>query len=177
VKAAILADGDLRALAVLVRREISKLDRQLAVDSIRTMDDHVSEVVAPQRFVALLVGVFAAMALLLASVGLYGLLAYTTAQRRKEIAVRMALGAERPTVMRMVIGEGARLVGAGLLIGLLGALAVSRLVASLLYQTGSFDPLVFAIVPGVLGSVTFLACALPAWHATRVEPVSALRTE
>ena len=177
VKAAILADGEPLALAALVRQEVAKLDRELAVERVRAMDDEVSEVVGPQRFSTLLVGVFAALALLLASVGLYGLLAYTTAQRRKEIAVRMALGAVRLTVMRMVIGEGARLVGVGLLIGLLGALAVSRLVASLLYQTASFDPLVFAIVPGVLGSVAFLACALPAWHATRVEPVSALRTE
>jgi putative ABC transport system permease protein len=177
VKAAILADGDLRALAVLVRREISKLDRQLAVDSIRTMDDHVSEVVAPQRFVALLVGVFAAMALLLASVGLYGLLAYTTAQRRKEIAVRMALGAERGTVMRMVIGDGARLVAMGLLVGLLGALGVARLIASLLYQTNPYDALAFAVIPAVLAPVAFLASALPAWRATRVEPVAALRSE
>ena len=109
-------------------------------------------------------------------------LAMREEQLRRSGAVDPRVGArrrfgERLTVMRMVIGEGARLVSVGLVIGLLGGLAVSRLVASLLYQTGSFDPLVFAIVPGVLGSVAFLACALPAWHATRVEPVSALRTE
>ena len=177
VKAAILADGEPLALAALVRQEIAKLDRELAVERVRAMNDDVSEVVAPQRFSTLLVGVFAAMALLLASVGLYGLLAYTTGQRRKEIAVRMALGAQRPAVIRMVIGEGARLVGVGLLIGLLGAVGVSRLVASLLYGANSSDLLVFLIVAGVLGPVAFLACALPAWLATRVEPVAALRTE
>ena len=103
------------------------------------MDQRVSDVVAPQRLSTQLVGVFAAIALLLASVGLYGLLAYTTAQRRKEIALRMALGAERRSVVGMVIGQGARLVAMGLVVGLIASLALTRLVASLLYQTNPYD--------------------------------------
>jgi len=175
LKAALFAEGDPRALAALVRQEVSKLDRELAIESIQTLNEQVSDVVAPQRFSTRLVGVFAAIALLLASVGLYGLLAFTTAQRQKEIAVRMALGAERRTVVGMVIGQGARLVAMGLFIGLLGSLALTRVVASLLYQTSPYDFLAFAIIPAVLVPAALMACALPAWRAARVEPTRALR--
>jgi putative ABC transport system permease protein len=177
LKAAVLVEGEPRALAALVRQEISKLDRELAIEAVQPMEEQVSDVVAPQRFSTLLVGVFAAIALLLASVGLYGLLAYTTAQRQKEIAVRMALGAERREVVGMVIGQGARLVAMGLLVGLLGSLALTRLVASLLYQTTPYDLITFASVPAVLAVVAFVACAIPAWRAARVEPITALRAE
>ena len=177
LKVAVLAEGDPRALAALVRQEISKLDPELALQSIQTMDEQVSDVVAPQRVSTLLVGVFAAIALLLASVGLYGLLAYTTGQRQKEIAVRMALGAERGAVIGMVIGQGARLVAMGLFVGLLGSLALTRVVASLLYQTNPYDPLAFAIIPAALIPAAFMACALPAWRAARVEPTTALRAD
>ena len=125
LKVAILADEQPRALATLVRQEIAKLDRELAIESLEPMDDQVRESSAPQRVSTWLVGAFAAIALLLASVGLYGLLAYTTAQRGKEIAVRMALGAERRAVVRMVIGQGARLVAIGLAAGLVSALFLS----------------------------------------------------
>lgn len=148
-----------------------------AIEAVQTMDEHVSDVVAPQRFSTLLVGVFAAIALLLAAIGLYGLLAFTTAQRQKEIAVRMALGAERHAVMAMVIGQGARLVGAGLVIGLLASLAFSRTVASMLFQTSPHDLLAFAIIPTVLVPAALVACALPAWRAARIEPSAALRAE
>jgi putative ABC transport system permease protein len=141
------------------------------------MDEQVSDVVAPQRFSTLLVGAFAAIALLLASVGLYGLLAFTIAQRRREIAVRMALGAERRTVIRMVIGQGARLVAIGLVAGFIASLALTRLVASLLYQTNAYDLITFATVPAVLAVAAFMACALPAWRAARVEAITALRAE
>ena len=177
LKVAVLADADPRALASLVRREISKLDSALAIEAVQTMDEQVSDVVAPQRFSTLLVGVFAAIALLLASIGLYGLLAFTTAQRQKEIAVRMALGAERHAVIAMVIGQGARLVGVGLVIGLLASLAFSRAVASMLFQTSPYDLLAFAIIPAVLVPAALLACALPAWRAARIEPTAALRAE
>ena len=177
VTAAILADGDPRALSALVRLEISKLDPELAIESIQLMDDKVSEVVAPQRFSTLLVGVFAGIALLLASVGLYGLLAFTMAQRQKEIGVRLALGAERRAVMGMVIGQGARLVAVGLAIGLLGSLALTRLVASLLYQSNPYDLQAFAMIPSVLVPAALLACAIPAWRASRVDPIKVLRSE
>jgi predicted permease len=177
LKAAVLADGDARTLAALVRQEISNMDRELAIETIRPMDEQVSDVVGPQRLSMLLVSVFAGIALLLASVGLYGLLAFATARRQKEIAVRLALGAERSAVVGMVIGQGARVVALGLLVGVLGSLAVSRVAASLLYQTNPYDLLAFAIIPAVLVPAALLACAIPAWRASRLEPIAALRTE
>jgi putative ABC transport system permease protein len=177
VKAAILAEGDPRVLASLVRQEVARLDRALAIESLQTMDEQISEVVAPQRFGTLLVGAFAAMALGLASVGLYGLLAYTIAQRRKEIAVRMALGADRRAVVALMIGHGARLVAIGFVVGVLGSLALVRVVASRLYQTSPYDLTAFALVPAVLIPAAFLACAIPAWRAARVDPINALRAD
>jgi predicted permease len=177
VKAAVLAEGKPEALAALVRREISTLDRELAIERIEPMTEQVRAVVAPHRFGTMLVGAFAGMALLLASVGLYGLLAFTTAQRRKEIAVRMAMGAERRAVIALVIGQGTRLVAVGLLLGLAGSLILTRLAASLLYQTGAFDPVAFAMIPAVLVPAALLACAIPAWRAARVDPITALRGE
>ena len=177
LNAVLLGDGDPRALAPLVRQAIAKLDPELAVENIQPMDREVSNVVAPQRVSTLLVGAFAAIALVLASIGLYGLLAYTIAQRRKEIAVRMALGADRRTLIQMVIGHGARLVAIGLMAGLAGSLALTRLVASLLYRTNQYDLMTFVTVPAVLAAVAFMACALPAWRAARVDPIMALRAE
>jgi predicted permease len=176
-KAVVLADGEPRALAALVRQEISKLDRDLAIENIQSMDEQVSDIVAPQRVGTLLVGAFAAIALLLASVGLYGLIALMTAERRKEIAVRIALGAERRAVVGMVIGQGARLVATGLVLGLTGSLVLIRVIASQLYQTNPYDLLAFAIIPAVLVPAAFMACALPAWRAARVQPTMALRAE
>lgn len=177
VKAAVLAEGDPRALATLVRQEIAALDPDLAIESILPMDDRVSTVVAPQRFSAQLVGVFAGMALLLASVGLYGLVAFTTAQRRKEIAIRMALGAGRLTVVRMVIAQGGRLVAVGLAAGLLASLAVVRLMSSLLFRTNEYDVATFVTVPALLALAALAACAVPAWRAARTDAMTALRTE
>lgn len=177
VRAAVLADGDPRVLAALIRREISKLDPELAIEAIQPMDEQIGEAVAPQRFSTLLIGAFAALGLLLASVGLYGLLAYITAQRRKEIAVHMALGAERRAVVGMVIRQGARLIAMGLFVGLLGSLALIRVVASLLYRTNPYDPVAFAVIPAVLVPAALMACAIPAWRAARVEPITALRAE
>jgi putative ABC transport system permease protein len=177
LEAVLLADGDPRAVAALVRQEIAKLDRELAIESIEPMEAQVNDVVAPQRVSTVLVGAFAAIALLLASVGLYGLLAYTIAQRRREMAVRIALGAGRHTVMGMMVGQGARLVATGLVAGLIGSLVLTRLVASLLYQTNPYDPVTLITVPAVLAVVAFIACALPAWRAARVDPIIALRAE
>jgi predicted permease len=177
VKVAVLADGDPRGLAALVRQEISKLDRALALETLQPMGEQVSDLVSPQRVSTLLVTVFAAIALLLASVGLYGLLAFTIGLRQKEIAVRMALGAERRAVIGMVIAQAARLVAIGLLIGLPGSLALTRVVASLLYQANPYDLAAFAVIPAVLVPAAFIACAIPAWRAARVAPIVALRAE
>lgn len=104
-------------------------------------------------------------------------LAYSVAERTQEIALRMALGAERHTVIRMVIGQGTRLVAIGLIAGLLGSLVLTRLLASLLYLTNPYDLITFVTVPAVLDLAAFMACALPAWRAARVEPITALRAE
>jgi putative ABC transport system permease protein len=177
VKVVLRAESEPELLAPLVRQKILELDRELAIESIETMDQQVRNVFAPQRFSTVLVGVFAALGLLLASVGLYGLLAYTTAQRRKEIAVRMALGAERRTVVGMVVGQGARLVGAGLLVGLPCSFVLTRLLASRLHQANPYDVVTFATVAAVLVLTALLACGLPAWRAARVDPTTALRAE
>ena len=177
VKAAVLTQGDPAVLASLVRQAVARLDSELAIESILPMTEQIREVVAPQRFSTLLVSIFAATALLLASVGLYGLLALATSERQKEIAVRMALGARRRAVIGLVVGQGARLVLAGMIVGLLGSLVMTRLVASLLYQPHPYDVVAFLLIPAALVPAALLACLLPAWRATRVEPVAALRGE
>ena len=177
VKAAVLAQGEPRALAAAIRQEISTLDRELAIQNIELMDQQVSDAVAPQRFSTLLVCAFAAVALFLASVGLYGLLAFTITQRTREIAVRLALGAERRAVMRMVVAQGAQLVAIGLTVGLIVSLGLTRFVASLLYRTNQYDLVTFLTVPAVLTAAALIACVLPAWRAARVEPLTALRAE
>jgi predicted permease len=170
VKAAVLADGEPRALASRIREEIATLDRELALENVQLMDQQISDILAPQRFSTLLIGAFAAVALLLAAVGLYGLLAFTTMQRRKEIAVRLALGAERRAVARMVVAQGARLVA-------IVSLGLTRFLASLLYQTNPYDLVTFVSVPVVLAVAALIACALPAWRAACVEPLQALRAD
>ena len=177
VKAAVLVQGDPRALPARIRQEISTLDRDLAIQRIELMDQQVSDVLAPQRFSTVLVAGFGAVALFLASVGLYGLLAFTTTQRTREIAVRRALGADRRAVVRMVVAEGAQLVAFGLTAGLIISLGLSRFLASLLYQTSQYDLMTFLIVPAVLSAAALIACAVPARRAARVDPLIALRAE
>lgn len=177
IEAAVRSDGDPRPLAALVRTEIRKLDPRLAIESIETMDARIQSAVAPQRASTLLVGAFAALALLLAAVGVYGLLAFTASQRQKEMAVRMALGAERRAIVRMVVGQGARLVAIGLTIGTAGAFVLSRALSPLLYRTDPHNVAVFAIVPIVLVPTALIACAFPAMRAARVNQATALRAE
>jgi predicted permease len=175
VKLAVRTDADPRALVAPVRGEIASLDRQLAVEAIETMDDRLGESVAPRRFGMLTLGAFAAGSLLLAAIGLYGLLAFNVAERRREIAVRIALGAEPPAILRMVVGQGLKLVAMGLVAGALSSFWVARALTSLLYQTAAHDAATFAVVPVVLAVISLAACALPAFRASRVEPISSLR--
>jgi putative ABC transport system permease protein len=177
LKVALLAEGDPGALGRSVREAIAKLDPSLAVARIETMDDLISEAVAPMRFGTGLVSAFGAMALMLATIGLYGLLSFTTAERAREIAVRMALGAERRRVVQLVLGQGARLVAIGLAVGLASSIGLSRFIASRLYDTSAFDPPTFVAVALVLGLVALTACVLPARRAARVDPMSVLRAE
>jgi putative ABC transport system permease protein len=177
VKLAVRTSGDPLTLASAVRTAINRLDSQLAIGSIATMADRVSDVVAPRRLSAMTLGAFASGSLLLAAIGLYGLLAFMVRERRREIAVRLALGAEPRRILHMVVGRGLKLVSMGLLAGAVASYFMARAVRSLLFQTESHDLMTFATVPLVLATIAIIACALPAYRASRVEPLGALRAE
>jgi putative ABC transport system permease protein len=177
VKLAIRSTAAPRTLVASVRGEITGLDRQLPLQSIETMEDRLGTSVAPRRFSVVALGAFAVGALLLAALGLYGLLAFSVAERRREIALRVALGAERPAILRMVVGHGVKLVALGLTMGALASVGVTRVLTSLLYQTDAHDIVTFAVVPVVLVLISLVACVLPAMRALQVEPITALRSE
>ena len=169
--------GDPAAVADAIRRETKALIPALPPPIIRTMDDLLSDTVAQPRLQTGLLTLFAALALLLAAIGLYGVLAYSVAQRRQEIGVRLALGAQRSNVLSLIIGQGMKLALVGLFVGIVGALAVTRVMQSLLYGITPTDPLTFTTVSLVLAAVALLACWLPAHRATRIDPMEALRYE
>jgi predicted permease len=163
------------AMVASVRSAIREAAAPFVLSDIETMRQRTSEAAAHRRFQTVLLAVFAGIALFLALVGLYGLLAYSVRQRTAEIGVRMALGARRSAVIAMVLRHGLRLTGAGLLLGLVAAGVVARWSASLLYGIRAFDPLTFLAVPVLMMSAAALACIVPAWKASRVDPVSSLR--
>jgi putative ABC transport system permease protein len=165
------------ALVPAIRREVAALDPMLPVTEMQTLDDVIGASVAPQRFNAALLGGFAVVALLLAALGIAGVLAISVAQRTQEIGIRLALGAQPPVVLRMIVREGMLLVGAGLLIGLPAAFAATRLLRSLLFETVPHDLLSFTSAALVLCAVALAACAIPALRASRVSPVTALRID
>ena len=168
---------DPRSLAAAVRSEIWKVDPEIPVQKIRTMDEVISEAAAPRRFQMLLVLLFAASALLLASLGIYGVVSYTVAQRTNEIGIRVALGARTAAVYRMVLRQGLTPVVLGLVAGVAGALVLGRLLTSLLFEVSPADPLTIGAVMIALAAVAAFACTVPALRATRVDPMSALRYE
>lgn len=141
------------------------------------MGDRMSDVVAPRRFSTMTLGGFAGGSLLLAAIGLYGRLAFMVRERRREIALRLALGAEPSRILRMIVARGLKLVSIGLLAGGMAAYVMAWAVQSLLFRTDSHDLVTFATVPVVLAIVAILACALPAYRASRVEPLGALRAD
>jgi len=169
--------GDPSALTALVRREVYAVDPDQPVARTELLTKLVENSQARQRFALTLFGVFSGLALLLAAVGIYGVMAYAVTQRTNEFGVRLAIGASRRDILVLVLRAGGKLAAAGIAVGLLGALAAGRAIQSLLYQTGARDPLVFALIALVLGGVALLACLVPAWRATRVDPQVALRTE
>jgi putative ABC transport system permease protein len=169
--------GDPVQLAAAVRRTVGALDPNLPVSEVRTMEQVVSASIARPRFMTLLLSLFAGVALTLAAVGLYAVMAYSVSRRTHEIGIRMALGARGGEVARMVIGQGLALTVVGIAIGLAGGLALHRLVASLLFGVSATDPVTLVGVSGLLAAVAVFACYLPARRATRVDPVIALRDE
>ena len=165
------------SLAADVRREVSDLDKNLPVYAVNTMDDLLARDIAGQRFNASALAAFAGLAVLLAAVGIYGVMAYAVGQRTHEIGVRLALGAEPGTVLRLILAQGLRLALAGLALGLAGAVALTRVVHSLLFEIKPADPATFAVVTTSFLAVALIACWVPARRATRVDPVITLRYE
>jgi predicted permease len=168
---------DPASLAGPIREEIRRLDPALAISDVSTMTSRVAGALAPQRLSTMLLAVFAAAALLMASIGLYGVLAYSVAQRTREIGVRIALGAKRNDVLKLVAGQGLKLTALGLALGLMAAFAWARVMTSLLYNTTPRDAVTFLTVPLVIGGVALAASYLPARRASRVDPIRALRVE
>jgi putative ABC transport system permease protein len=173
----IRTDGDPLALAPAVRQAVWSLDKDQPVADIRTMEDLLWVSLARARFSTVMLGVFAGLALLLAITGIYGVVSYSVAERTREIGIRVALGAQRTDVLRMVLGQGLVLAGFGIAIGLVGALAAARLLTSLLFGTSPSDPATFGSVAGLLLTVALSACYLPARNAMKVDPMVALRDE
>jgi ABC-type antimicrobial peptide transport system permease subunit len=166
-----------RSLAGVAERVVHGLDPELPVARVATLDEVLARSVSEPRFYAILLGSFAGTALFLAALGLFGVTSYAVAQRTREIAVRIALGARREELMRMVLGRALLLGGAGVAAGLVFALALSRVLSSMLFEVSPRDPLTLAGVAAVLLATALVASFLPARRATRVDPVVALRSE
>ena len=170
-------DGDPYGVLPAVRQKVHELDPQLPLSNVRTMDEWVTNNAAQPRLNAELLGIFAAVALAIAAIGIYGVLACSVTQRTHEIGVRIALGAQPGGVVRLIVGEGMTVALIGIAAGLAGALALSRVLASLLFDIPARDPLTFSSVAGVLAVVALAASAIPARRAARVDPLMALRDE
>jgi predicted permease len=168
-------DGDPAALIAAARAAVWSIDRNQAIAAVRTMPELLAQRELNRRFTTLLLGVFASVALVLAMIGTYGVIAHGTAQRTQEIGIRIALGADRQMILRMVLLGGLRIAAAGLAIGVFGALALTRVLSGLLFGVSPRDPLTFVVVPGALLAVAVAACWIPARRAMQVEPVIALR--
>ncbi len=171
------AQRDPLALAGMVRQEVRKMDPALPLAGMRPLEEVLFESIASPRLLMVLVMLFAAVALVLAAIGTYGVLSYSVEQRTREIGIRMALGAQVGQVLRMILSQGAVLAGIGLVLGTLGALALRKMLASLLFAVAPTDPLIFGLVLVFLALVSLLACWWPARRAARVDPLVALRYE
>jgi len=153
------------------------MDLDVPVENVQSLAQIRAGSMAPQRFQTAMLALFALLALIIAAVGIYGVLSYLVAERTGEIGVRISLGAGAADVLRLVVGQGMRLAAVGLVLGLIGAYATTRVISGLLFAVSPTDPLTFAAVAGLLALTALVACAVPALRASRVDPVTALRTE
>jgi putative ABC transport system permease protein len=177
LKVSIRSSGDPLALAASVRDEVRRLDPALPITGMTTLEEVVHQSAGPQRFNGAIVGAFGGLALLLAAIGVGGVLGSSVSKRTREIGLRLALGAGRLDVLRLVLWEGLALAGMGIALGLPIALGLTSLLTSLLFEVSPRDPVTFALVLVVLGSVAVASCLVPAWRAARVDPGVALRYE
>jgi putative ABC transport system permease protein len=169
--------GDPLSLISAVRDEVWAIDKDQPVTDVRTLDQYLADSVSQRRFNMVLLGAFAAVAIVLASVGIYGVMSYSVTQRTHEIGIRMALGASRRDILMLVVGQGMKVALAGVFVGLGAALVLTRVLSSLLYRVSASDPTIFAAISLILVAVAFLASYVPARRATRVDPCVALRYE
>jgi ABC-type antimicrobial peptide transport system permease subunit len=174
---AVRTRGDPHQLAAQIEEQLRVASGGFPVTRIRTMDEVVVRSTARDSFNMLLLTIFGAVALVLAAIGIYGLMAYSVQQRTQEIGIRMALGADRSTIRNLVVWQGMRLALVGMVAGIAAAFGLTRLIASFLFGVKSWDPLVFVTVPIVLAGVAMLAVWLPASRAARLDPMQALRVE
>jgi putative ABC transport system permease protein len=171
------SDADPATLINLIKTQVWTVDNQIPVTRVQTMTEVMAASIAGQRFNMLLLGIFAGVALLLAAVGIYGVISYSVTQRTHEIGIRMALGAQAVDVLKMILGQGLLLASIGVVIGVVGAFALTRLMSSLLFGVTATDPMTFTIVSLLLIAVALAACYIPARRAMRVDPMVALRYE
>ena len=174
---AVRTKADPTSLTNAIRNEVQAIDKDQPISNVDTMENIVAATVAPQKFATWLLGLFAGTAMLLAAIGIYGVMAYSVTQRTHEIGIRMALGAKNTDVLRMVVGQGMKLALVGVAFGLVGAFAATRLMSSLLFGVSATDPLTYGGVAVLLAAVALFACLIPARKATRVDPMIALRYE
>jgi putative ABC transport system permease protein len=171
------ARGEPMDLVPAIRARVTARDPLVPLQEIRTLEQLASESVATPRFRAILLGSFGAIALLLACAGIYGVLAYDVAQRRRETGIRLAIGADRRRILADTVRRGMRLAAAGIAIGSLAAVGATRLMAGILFEIDPLDPVTFAGAAAILAAVGLAACAIPAWRAARTDPVDAIRSE
>jgi ABC-type antimicrobial peptide transport system permease subunit len=169
--------ADPAAMTAALAGEIHALDAELPVYDVSTMEQRLHDALAKRRFSMLLLGVFAAVAMTLAAIGIYGVMSYWVNQRRHEIGIRMALGAQAGNILQLVLRQALALVGVGIVIGLAGALALTRLMASMLFGVSATDLVTFGVISLLLAGIALVAGYLPARRATKVDPLVALRCE
>jgi putative ABC transport system permease protein len=169
--------GDPTDASEAIRQAVWAVDKDQPLHLLRPMTSVIADQAAPRRFVVTVLGFFAASALLLAALGLYGVMSHSSTLRTREIGTRIALGARRWDVLRLILATGIRTLLTGLILGIIGAFVCSRLIRSMLFEIPSYDPVAWSIVLILLSACGLLACLLPAWRAARVNPMKALRYE